>query len=111
MVSSMHLEAEKRNTTKKHFLFYVFIGAARISLCCIQPKDIILLCPKSNQYLLEPFRCVEEHHQLQDSLEKEQNVVNSLQNMVVIVEEGVQDPGRLISWISKAFTAIVPGTF
>lgn len=38
-------------------------------------------------------RCFEEHKKLQESLEKQQDRVSSLQNMVVIVEDGVQDPG------------------
>ena len=41
-------------------------------------------------------RCFEEHKKLQESLEKQQDRVSSLQNMVVIVEDGVQDPGKLI---------------
>lgn len=49
------------------------------------------------------YRQVEEHKKLQVELEKQQEKVASLQNMVVIVEDGVQDDSesRLFIYIYR----------
>ncbi|XP_067947669.1 dystrophin-like [Watersipora subatra] len=56
-------------------------------------------------------RCFEEHKKLQESLEKQQERVDSLQNMVVIVEDGVQDQAyvsmeRLLDKLAPRWTKI-----
>jgi len=45
------------------------------------------------------IRCVEKHQELQNSLTRQEDQVVSLQNMVVIVEDGVQDTSMILIYI------------
>lgn len=58
-------------------------------------------------YHLMGFDCrqVEEHQQIQQELEKQQEKVASLQNLVVVVEDGVQDSSKFDS------TSTTPDSF
>lgn len=47
-------------------------------------------------------RQIEQHKELQDEMEQQQEHVNSLQNMVVVVDESNSESGMMMLTLSKA---------